>query len=266
MFGPWKRMVESYGRMVLGYFGKTPVPPDPEVVKIASEQLKLEPTTKTPLELNDADPKKSLEASRVMLREAGLAETDENIFIAAACREKGIAFLKGEATTSVRKKQPEAPKQEKAAEVAPAAAVPSGQGAYTIVLNGKTYAVELQGETAVVNGKTYTAAVKAGIDATAVAAPKVAEAPKPEPVKPVVEVKPEAPVSTGDPVKSPMPGVVFRIDSAAGATVAEGATLVVLEAMKMEIPVKAPRAGVVASIAVAKGDQVTAGQALAWLK
>ena len=45
MFGPWQKIAESYGKMVLGYFGKTPVPPDPEIVRLASEQLKLEPTT-----------------------------------------------------------------------------------------------------------------------------------------------------------------------------------------------------------------------------
>ena len=45
MFGEWEKIAEPYGQMVLGYFGKTPVPPDPEVVQIASEQLGLEPTT-----------------------------------------------------------------------------------------------------------------------------------------------------------------------------------------------------------------------------
>ena len=37
MFGPWEKIVDSYGKMVLGYFGKTPVPPDQEVVKLAQE-------------------------------------------------------------------------------------------------------------------------------------------------------------------------------------------------------------------------------------
>src|SRR5690606_32320353 len=45
MFGEWQKIAEPYGRMVLGYFGRTPVPPDPEVVRLASEQLQLEPTT-----------------------------------------------------------------------------------------------------------------------------------------------------------------------------------------------------------------------------
>ena len=34
MFGTWERIAEPYGQMVLGYFGKTPVPPNAEVVKI----------------------------------------------------------------------------------------------------------------------------------------------------------------------------------------------------------------------------------------
>ena len=50
MNGPWKKITPGYGKMVLGYFGKTPVEPDPAVVKEASEQLGLPPTTKTPLE------------------------------------------------------------------------------------------------------------------------------------------------------------------------------------------------------------------------
>ena len=33
MIGPWKKIADGYGKMVLGYFGKTPVAPDPEIVK-----------------------------------------------------------------------------------------------------------------------------------------------------------------------------------------------------------------------------------------
>lgn len=60
MFGPWAKIAEGYGKMVLGYFGKTPVRPDSDVVKLASEQLKLEPTTKKALDLADEDKQKSL--------------------------------------------------------------------------------------------------------------------------------------------------------------------------------------------------------------
>ena len=43
VFGPWKKIAEGYGKMVLGYFGKTPVAPDRDVMRLASEQLELEP-------------------------------------------------------------------------------------------------------------------------------------------------------------------------------------------------------------------------------
>lgn len=92
--------------MVLGYFGKTPVFPDPKVVKLASEQLGLQPTSRSPLEINDKDPKKGIQASRASLATAGIPDTEENIFIAATCLEKGIAFLKGEGKIGVRKKSP----------------------------------------------------------------------------------------------------------------------------------------------------------------
>ena len=112
MLGDWKRIAEGYGKMVLGYFGKTPVAPDPEIVKIASQQLRLEPTTEDPRAINDRNPNKGVAAARKMLTDAGLTDlSEENIFIAAACKEKGIQFLKGEATVSVRYKQEEPKKK-----------------------------------------------------------------------------------------------------------------------------------------------------------
>lgn len=104
VFGPWKKIAEGYGKMVLGYFGRTPVAPDRKVVKLASEQLGLEPTRQSPLDINDADPKKGIPAAEKMLGAADLPASEENIFIAATCLEKGIAFLKGDVKIGVRKK------------------------------------------------------------------------------------------------------------------------------------------------------------------
>ncbi len=67
------------------------------------------------------------------------------------------------------------------------------------------------------------------------------------------------------PVRSEVVGVVARIATAAGAQLAEGDEVVVLEAMKMELPVLAPAAGTVTAILVAEGDQVSEGQVLARL-
>ena len=114
VFGDWKRIAEGYGKMVLGYFGKTPLPPDPEIVQSAAKQLKMEATTEDPRAINDRNPNKGAAACEKMLSDAGIADhSEENIFIAATCKEKGIQFLKGEALLSVpyKKKEEAAAKQ-----------------------------------------------------------------------------------------------------------------------------------------------------------
>ena len=59
MQGKWNKIAEGYGKMVLGYFGKTPCEPDPEIVKLASEQLGLEPTTEKVVDINLKKQKKT---------------------------------------------------------------------------------------------------------------------------------------------------------------------------------------------------------------
>jgi biotin carboxyl carrier protein len=60
-----------------------------------------------------------------------------------------------------------------------------------------------------------------------------------------------------------MPGKVVRVHMEAGAAVAKGAGVVVVEAMKMQNEMKSPRDGVVVSIKVRPGDTVNAGDVLA---
>ena len=67
-------------------------------------------------------------------------------------------------------------------------------------------------------------------------------------------------------VPSDMTARVFKIEVAVGAEVAAGDTLMILEAMKMEIPVEAPQAGRVASILVAEEGDGVEGQTLAILE
>lgn len=226
MFGPWEKIADGYGKMVLGYFGKTPCAPDEGIIKIAQEQLGLEPTTRSPREINDEDPKKGIEPAKKALEEAGLELTDENIFIAAACKDKGIAYLKGEATVGVRKNE----KKEIAGEA---------EG-YTVSVNGKKYAIKLNGDKATVNGSTYAIDVKEGIEQTSAASS----------------------LEDAEAVKAGMPGAVIKVEVSEGDSVDEGDVLLILEAMKMETEVKAPKSGTVASVDVAQGEQVTAGQTL----
>nr|WP_199345883.1 acetyl/propionyl/methylcrotonyl-CoA carboxylase subunit alpha [Corynebacterium diphtheriae] len=71
---------------------------------------------------------------------------------------------------------------------------------------------------------------------------------------------------SGDAVAAPMQGTVIKINAEEGAEVAEGDTVVVLEAMKMENPVKAHKSGVVTGLAIAAGEGVTKGQVLLEIK
>ena len=236
MSGPWKKITPGYGKMVLGYFGKTPVEPDPEVVKTASEQLGLEPTAKTPLELNDADPKKGLKVAEAKLKEAGLPVTDENTFIVATCADKGILFLKGEAKVNGIRWAADLKKTECAK---------AANGPVKVTVDGKAYEVSFENDTtAVVNGKRY--AVGTAASEAKAAAPAAAN-------------------GAGATVASPMPGAVLRLSVKEGDRVNEGQEIIVLEAMKMETPVSAPAAGVIHFL-VKQGDQVQTGHTLAEIK
>ena len=228
MFGKFKKFAPGYAKMVLGYFGKTPVAPDAEIVKKSSEFMKLAPTTKTVLELNDADPHKGRKAAEQMLKDANLPITDENVFIAASCKEKGILFLQGKGPMGCRFAED---------------AKPAGKGGpVTVTINGKAYGVEIKGDgQAVVNGKPVSFKAEAGIKAAAPAA---------------------AAPAGGTEVKAPVPGSVLRITTPSGTKVSKGDEILVMDVMKMETPITAPCDGTV-TVNVAPTDKVATDDVLA---
>lgn len=117
MAGKWNQIAEGYGKMVLGYFGKTPVEPHADIIRLAEEQLKLPRTTESPLVLAEREEKKSIAYWTEQLKKENIELTEENIFIAVSCQTKGIAFLKGEAKVNVRKIEKEEKKAEPKIEV-----------------------------------------------------------------------------------------------------------------------------------------------------
>ena len=119
---------------------------------------------------------------------------------------------------------------------------------YTITVNGNVYDV-------VVEEGASTGAPVAAAPKAPKAAPKAAPAAAPKAAAGAGSIKVEAGAA----------GKVFKVEAKVGQAVKTGDTVVILEAMKMEIPVVAPQDGTVASIDVAVGDPVEAGALLATL-
>ena len=236
MFGKWKKIAEGYGKMVLGYFGKTPVTPDKEIIKLASEQLGLKPTTKHAVDIADKDESKSLAHVKEILKQNKIKVTEENVFIAAACKEKGIAFLKGEAKVNVRKIDPNAKANE---------GRQTQSGRYSVVVNGSRYNVEVS------EGFNDSIQVKSITEVEG---------------KSVKSAKSAVAGATENDIVASLPGAVHKILVSAGDHVKKGQAVVVLEAMKMEIEVKAPKDGVIGSIEVSKGQSVANNQVVAKFK
>ncbi len=117
---------------------------------------------------------------------------------------------------------------------------------YTITVNGNVYDVTVEE-----NGAGAAPAARA-------AAPKA-----------MPKAAPKAAKSAGGAgsieVKAGAAGKVFKVEASVGQKVAKGDTVLILEAMKMEIPVVAPEDGTIASIDVAVGDAVESGAVLATL-
>ena len=115
---------------------------------------------------------------------------------------------------------------------------------YTITVNGNVYDVTVEEKGA---GAAPVAAPRAAAPAAPAAAPKAAAG------------------AGSIQVKAGAAGKVFQVPASVGQKVEAGDTVIIIEAMKMEIPVVAPEAGTIASIDVAVGDAVESGAVLATL-
>ena len=233
IFGPWEKFAEGYGKMVLGYFGKTPVEPDSEIIELASKKMNLQPTKENPVDLNDADPKKGIDAATKLLIDNELDVTDENIFIAAACKQKGIDFLLGKVEVNGVRKHSLMPKEAEA----------GGDGTYSVSIDNKIYNVKINGDEAIVNGQSFNISVNDG------------------------DVEDSSNNSNGSSegseIVSPMNAKVISVNLNVGDVVNEGDIVFIVEAMKMEVEVKAASSGKISSIDAKAGDQVSSGDKMA---
>jgi pyruvate carboxylase subunit B len=209
LHGRWKKIDPGFGKSVLGYFGRTPLPPDPEVMKAASEQLELPVFEGDPL----AAAPKNIEAAREALRERDLEVTDKNTFLVLAAMvpgkkmelNEGIRLLTGKPRIDIpfKKKQTEVPK--------PAPAAPT-------LLSGPVTTVCTVSENNVT--RTFTVTV-----ALAGSSPENPSAPEPHPA---------ASVAQGTPVHSTFAGRVdvSDIKVKVGDAVSKGQVVANVEAMR----------------------------------
>ena len=250
MFGRWKKIDPGYGRAVLGYFGKTPLPPDPEVVKIAAAELKLSVFEGDPLE---AAPKNIAPARRA-LEERKLPVTDRNIFLVLASMvpeknmetNEGIKFLAGNFKIDIplRKKEEKKPPQAVVQASAPATAAPALTGPVTtkctVDEHGTLRTFLVTVEPVAVSGKAV---------ASAPPLPAAERVPAPVPAR-----------GDGVAVYSPFDGLVAIADIMVkvGDTVRARQVVAAVEAMKAKHDIKAPCDGVVTSIRGRVGDEIDA--------
>jgi pyruvate carboxylase subunit B len=241
VYGRWKKIEAGFGRAVLGYYGRTPLPADPDVVKAASEQLNLPVFDGDPLE---AAPK-NVGPAREALKEHNLEVNDRNTFLVLAAMvpgkkvelNEGIRLLTGKAKIDVPLKKKEEPARETAA-AAPAATASAISGPITqrcsVTENGRT--------------RTFVVTVEPmSGNPSASAASQPAAVVQPAPVS-----------SNGTPVFSTFAGLVEVVDILVkvGDGVNKGQAIAAVEAMKTKHEIMAPLSGKITSINVAIGDEV----------
>jgi len=234
MFGRWEKIEAGYGRSVLGYFGVTPLPSDPEVVQIASDQLGLPVFDGDPLE---AAPK-NIEPARKALQEMNLPVSDRNIFLVLSAMvpgkklelNEGIKLLKGEGKIDIPLKKKDPPKSAPVQEQqAPAQGI-------TGPVKSRCQ-VEENG-----NVRTFVVTVEpldAQSEQGSIAGSKTIQ-------------------GAGTPVFSAFTGLVQVVDILVklGDQVTKGQVVAAVEAMKAKHDIKAPCSGVVSAVHGSIGDEI----------
>ena len=247
LHGRWNKIESGYGRSVLGYFGRTPEAPDPKVVAIAAEQLKMEPFIGDPLE----QAPDSIATAEAALRERNLPLSEENIFLVASAivpgknmeLNEGIRLLTNRAKINLPLKSKEKP-------AAPApAATPASTAAPAFTTPVTTQCTVVEG--AITRTFRVTIAPPGDTTEAAVATPAPA-------------ATPAAPAATGQrtPVFSPFEGKVELVDIhvKVGDVVSKGQVVAAVEAMKAKHDVRAPCDGTVVEINADLGSEVSAAK------
>ncbi|MGF1840195.1 sodium-extruding oxaloacetate decarboxylase subunit alpha [Vibrio atlanticus] len=232
----YKSITKETAGLLKGEYGQAPAEVDAELqakVLDGAEPITCRPADllKSEMDTLTTDLLEKAKSDGISLAE----DTVDDVLTYALFPQVGLKFLKN-------RRNPEAFEPVPMAEAAtPVAAVPQpaagGIESYSVKVDGQVYDVEVgpQGELTSVSPSAKPAQA-------AQAAPAAA--------------------SDAEAVPAPLAGNIFKVIVQAGAEVAEGDVLLILEAMKMETEVRAARSGIVQELNVKEGDAVTVGAPL----
>ncbi|CDT19866.1 sodium-extruding oxaloacetate decarboxylase subunit alpha [Vibrio coralliirubri] len=232
----YKSITKETAGLLKGEYGQAPAEVDAELqakVLDGAEPITCRPADllKSELDTLTTDLLEKAKSEGISLAE----DTVDDVLTYALFPQVGLKFLKN-------RRNPEAfepaPTLEVAAPVATAPVQASGGiESYSVKVDGQVYDVEVGPQ-----GELTSVAPSAKTAQAAQAAPVAA--------------------SDAEAVPAPLAGNIFKVNVQAGAEVAEGDVLLILEAMKMETEVRAARGGIVQELNVKEGDAVTVGAPL----
>jgi oxaloacetate decarboxylase alpha subunit len=238
LFGRYERLLGESRDLLAGRYGRTPAEPDPALLARALADARLDarvshrPADDIPNELE-----RIAAELRARLQVAGVSMEDTLTY--AMFPQVALQFFK------TRGSGPAAPKAEPEKR-------PPSSGSYAVAVDGREYAVRRKAAAAgdgtefEVDGRTFRVSVRDSASAAPSGPASGASGP-------------------GGEVCAPMPGDVMRLAVENGSRVEAGQTVVILEAMKLQMEIKSRHSGAI-EFKVAIGQQVKADQLLALVK
>ena len=220
----YKNITKETRSLLLGEYGKTPIPVNQELQQRVSSDAKVIDCRPADLIDNELDTIKNKLADAIKEHSLDIELNNDNILIFAMFPEIGLQFLKNIDNSEFFEDEPLLFKDR-------------GSEGYSVNVNGEEYIVSINplGEIEFADG------VSAKTSAT---------------------MAQSSSANNTQPINAQLGGNIFKVLCNVGDVVTVDQTVLILEAMKMETEVKSPFAGTIASIDVKEGDAVTPGQLL----
>ena len=210
--------------LLKGEYGATPAPVNKELQRSAIGDSAI--ISCRPADLIGDNYNGIVDSFHAALRDKDIQVTasDENILIFAMFPEIGLAFLEHQSDPEFF-------------EAEPAEIIEKSDQSYLVSIDHQEYSVTVKPDHSIdINGSSK----KSGNE----------------------ELSPLAQVGQGSIISAPLGGNIFKVIAQAGQSLEADATVLILEAMKMETEIKTPRVGIVTKIFVQSGDSVKPGDPL----